>query len=314
MFAWYQKAEVCIAYLSDVRGPNAVFSGSVLEQFRFSRWFERGWTLQELIAPAEVLFVDAQWRYFGKKTSTLSPAPDPFIRLLSEVSRIPVEVLTHRQSFRDYSVAQRMSWASTRSTTREEDAAYCLLGLFSINMPLLYGEGSKAFRRLQHIILGEDLGESIFAWRPRASSMQMFDLFASSPAEFANSADIVDFMRPEGPILTRRGVGIELRVPWAPQTSIYGCEDDSYLLLRLSCGRVVTTDGTPHFATRVMRLQQALGYEYYHRSDSFYDDKEIAEDEDPDDDRFVPLRESRTLMILPSRPRMSHYTARALYE
>ncbi|RDX39686.1 HET-domain-containing protein [Lentinus brumalis] len=134
MFAWYRDASSPRAYNS---------------YFRESMWFTRGWTLQELLAPAVVI---------ETKSSLAS--------LIALVTTIPTSVLLCTPPFRDFNVARRMSWASKRSTTRVEDEAYSLLSIFDINMPTLYGEGSRAFRRLQEEILRRIPDDSIFAWFP----------------------------------------------------------------------------------------------------------------------------------------------------
>lgn len=105
-----------------------------------SEWFRRGWTLQELIAPHDVHFFDRDWHHYGDKIWYSSA--------ISQKHRIPMEVL-YGDEPRKYSVAQRMSWANGRQTTKVEDRAYSLLGIFDVNMPMLYGEGGGAFIRLQ---------------------------------------------------------------------------------------------------------------------------------------------------------------------
>ncbi|KAI0108728.1 heterokaryon incompatibility protein-domain-containing protein [Nemania sp. FL0031] len=128
MFQWYAKSKICYAFLAD-----ATNSSDMLK----SRWFRRGWTLQELLAPSEVIFYSAQWSVLGHKTSVVTGFH---------------EVLTHFDP-RDWTIAEKMTWASKRQTTRVEDIAYCLLGIFSVNIPLLYGEGERAFTRLQEEIM-----------------------------------------------------------------------------------------------------------------------------------------------------------------
>jgi len=126
MYLWYKDSGVCYAYLSDVPSIDlqAVqeIRGSV--PFRQSRWFTRGWTLQELLAPDELVFYAQDWTKIGPRSSLES--------LIKEITRIPLP------EWRGACVAQIMSWASGRETTRSEDAAYCLMGLFGVNMPLLY--------------------------------------------------------------------------------------------------------------------------------------------------------------------------------
>jgi hypothetical protein len=143
------------------------------------RWFTRGWTLQELIAPSIVIFLDKEWHEIGTKSSLQ--------RMISEVTSIPANILLEGRP--EYaSIAQRMSWASRRETTRDEDLAYCLMGIFGINMPMIYGEGKRAFIRLQEEIIKVSDDYSLFAW-------ESFDspggLLATSPAAFFKSSKII---------------------------------------------------------------------------------------------------------------------------
>ncbi|KAL8654061.1 MAG: hypothetical protein Q9210_001730 [Variospora velana] len=185
MFRWYRNAEVCYAYMVDVDKANP-------QAFGESRWFRRGWTLQELLAPEAVLFYDRTWeeqvcRVTGVSSKYLS---DPMLA----------------------SVAAKMSWAAHRKTTRVEDIAYCLMGLFDVNMPLLYGEGQKAFLRLQEVILRQTSDESIFAWKDH--KLRVSGLFARSPEAFATSGDIVPRVYPQlyrrPSVVTNRGLEIDI--------------------------------------------------------------------------------------------------------
>ncbi|KAI0481645.1 heterokaryon incompatibility protein-domain-containing protein [Xylaria cf. heliscus] len=151
MYRWYERSDVCYAYLSDL--PSHL---PLTMSLRHSRWFTRGWTLQELIAPKTVYFFDSHWNKRGTK--------EDFIEELSKITKISKYVLGHEQPLSTATVAQKMSWAAGRKTTRVEDQAYCLLGIFDVNMPLLYGEEEKAFRRLQYEIIGRTADLSIFAW------------------------------------------------------------------------------------------------------------------------------------------------------
>jgi hypothetical protein len=136
--------------------------------FESSRYWTRGWTLQELIAPeGPVMFFNQKWEELGTR--------DELIKSVSAASRVPAKVLRRNIGLYDCSVAQRMSWASSRETTRTEDMAYSLIGLFNINMPLLYGEGEKAFVRLQEEILKDSDDQTIFAW----SDAEEFDASAN---------------------------------------------------------------------------------------------------------------------------------------
>ncbi|KAE9365604.1 HET-domain-containing protein [Stipitochalara longipes BDJ] len=153
MYRWYRHAEVCYAFLLDV--PSDKDPHPHNSAFRNSRWFTRGWTLQELIAPSHLQFLGGDWKDIGTKLSLQE--------VVSGITKIQIGALIGNQTLADFSVAQKMSWASNRVTTREEDIAYCLMGMFDINMPMLYGEGTKAFMRLQEQIITNYEDDSIFA-------------------------------------------------------------------------------------------------------------------------------------------------------
>lgn len=213
MFRWYEDAQICYAYLPDVYDPS---DGEIAVVQ--SRWFTRGWTLQELIAPRHLVFYTFNWKYIGSR-SNLGKA-------ISNATGIDERLLQNGRAeagpiLRSSSIAQRMSWASGRQTTRTEDLAYCLLGIFDINMPLLYGEGTKAFTRLQEEIIRHTDDQSIFAWGLRKGLTQIFkfdkrtSILAPSPAAFSASGDIVqvDTGEESAPFsLTNRGIRIDLRV------------------------------------------------------------------------------------------------------
>ncbi len=156
MYRWYKEAAICYAYLSDVLSSEVEDPWHNRSRFRKSRWFTRGWTLQELIAPRQLIFLSESWTELGTKTE--------LVKLISDITTIDRDILLSGNIGRStVSVARRMSWAARRITTRVEDRAYSLLGIFDVNMPLLYGEGYKAFIRLQEEILKQTDDESIFA-------------------------------------------------------------------------------------------------------------------------------------------------------
>ncbi|KAI1795469.1 HET-domain-containing protein [Ganoderma leucocontextum] len=196
MFRYYSLADVCYAYLRDVPSDDRLHEpGSA---FRRSVWHSRGWTLQELLAPKFVIFLSKDWVPIGSKAD-LAP-------LLQEITRIPRDVLTFKQAMVQFSVAQRMSWAAERETTRSEDQAYCLMGIFGINMATLYGEGPRAFRRLQEEIMKHTPDTSLFAWGSCAEEGErdpqlvdfghghahhdLMHLFATSPSAFRDYRDV----------------------------------------------------------------------------------------------------------------------------
>lgn len=160
MYRWYEKSEICYVYLSDVTKREV--DDDADSAFKKCRWFSRGWTLQELLAPKKLEFYDATWTKINDRASLAEH--------IEKRTSIPARYLVDkRRDFRQARVAQRLSWASDRETTREEDMAYCLLGIFDLNIPLLYGEGDKAFRRLQEAILKTSVDDSILAWRGDSS-------------------------------------------------------------------------------------------------------------------------------------------------
>jgi len=145
MFRWYQNAQKCYVYLSDIEYNTSLGDKESSRRwkpaFRKSRWFTRGWTLQELLAPASVTFYSREGELLGDKHSLKVT--------IHEITGIPSDALSGKQVF-EFNVAERFSWAEKRNTTREEDGAYCLFGMFSCHLPLIYGEGKeKALNRLK---------------------------------------------------------------------------------------------------------------------------------------------------------------------
>ncbi|KAL1949843.1 hypothetical protein VTO73DRAFT_8724 [Trametes versicolor] len=154
MFRWYAEAAVCFALLEDVEDECVVQETN--SAFRRSVWFTRGWTLQELLAPQLVLFFSQGWKCLGTKVG--------LARLVCDITGIDIEVLTMRRALKHVSVARRMLWAANRRTSRIEDRAYALLGIFDVSMSTIYGEGSYAFRRLQVKIMKRNAEHTLFAW------------------------------------------------------------------------------------------------------------------------------------------------------
>ena len=201
MFAYYNRSTLCIAYLGDVLPHYQNDNGGEVSDKAFgqSRWFTRGWTLQELIAAKRIDFCAQNWSIIGNKDSLRDS--------LHTITLIDPKVLEYPWRVYNCSIAQRMSWASRRETTRPEDEAYCLMGIFSVNMPLLYGEGGKkAFLRLQQEILKDSTDHSLFTWTaiPDTHFEELSDntkfaakgygdeggFLAYSPREFADCGEI----------------------------------------------------------------------------------------------------------------------------
>jgi hypothetical protein len=151
MYRWYKKSDVCFMFLVDIFGKE--YSGS--------RWSTRGWTLQELIAPSSMIFCNFSGAELGTKWNLRDQ--------LSRITGVQIGALLEH-SLENFSVTQRMSWASNRQKTRVEDLAYCLMGIFGVNMPMLYGEGEGAFTRLQEEIMRVNNDQTIFAWESQSHS------------------------------------------------------------------------------------------------------------------------------------------------
>ncbi|KAJ1324374.1 HET domain-containing protein [Microdochium nivale] len=219
MFRWYKEATICFAYLSDVTKKHEGDSADdFYNTYRESRWFQRGWTLQELIAPEDIVFCDAEWVHLGSKEH------DRHIqRALALITGIDIRILDGSLEPAEVSIADRMKWAAGRQTTRPEDTAYCLMGIFDVKMPLMYGEGNRAFLRLQEEILSASDDQSIFIWSESITKtetvpnkMQLHGLLADSPEVFAN---IREHYRPLPPAVDRMTTawsvtnqGLKLRV------------------------------------------------------------------------------------------------------
>lgn len=181
MYRWYRNATQCYAYLSDIFIDTSRSDEAQYLQFQLkeSRWFTRGWTLQELIAPVQVTFYDQRWNRIGTKKELVGP--------LSAITGIDSLVLGDRCNLQELSVAKRLSWAAGRRTTRIEDQAYCLLGLLDVSMTLIYGEGKKAFLRLQDELLRTSDDCSLLSWWRHMDT----GILAPSPSHFEPCGKIV---------------------------------------------------------------------------------------------------------------------------
>jgi hypothetical protein len=195
MFHWYAEADVCYVFLSDFEAGDVDATAG----FREARWFTRGWTLQELVAPSEVHFFDANWQALGTRRALstelarITGVDEALLRATTQAK------ITHL--LRNTTAARKMSWAARRETSRTEDLAYCLLGLFEVNMPLLYGERSHAFIRLQEEIMKNSNDLSLFGWQAPANALSSRNpehvsqlhvhcrgILAVHPREFADAA------------------------------------------------------------------------------------------------------------------------------
>ncbi|KID93689.1 HET domain protein, partial [Metarhizium majus ARSEF 297] len=229
MFRWYKKSTVCFAFLSDL--PQSSHETD-LSALRNCRWWTRGWTLQELIAPTNLIFFDERWNSIGSKLDLCGT-----IESITGISRW---VLDGSSPTSSVPLAKRMSWAAARDTTRIEDKAYCLLGIFDVNIPMMYGEGSRAFIRLQEEILRKTTDLSIFAWQASDHANKHRGILAESPAEFRNCSCIESsddqFCFRDEISLTNRGVKIQTALQY---------EGDGTYMMDLHC-----YDESPHAPLR----------------------------------------------------------------
>ncbi|CZR54510.1 related to HET domain protein [Phialocephala subalpina] len=227
MYRWYKNAVFCCVFLFDVQSGSSDSGWT----FKKSSWWSRGWTLQELIAPSEVLFFDDSWQLLGTK-QTLQDR-------ISDITRVDTRILNGEDP-ELCSIAQRMAWASNRTTTRTEDLAYCLLGIFGVNMPLLYGEGDRAFIRLQEEIMKHSDDHSLFAWSFIGDGYR--GLLAQSPSEFRSCHNVVVAEEKTNRIpysITNMGLSIEFQMKqWAMDTFMVtlDCETRNALDLQSRCG------------------------------------------------------------------------------
>lgn len=184
--------------------------------FSRARWFSRGWNLQELIAPSPVLFYNRVWNIVGSKSS--------LHRTLAKITPIDEPVLIDKEALPSYAIARRMSWAAHRSTSREENRDYSMLGIFNINMSLIYGEPHKAFIRLQEEIIKQSTDHSIFAWKYCLNKPQTDLMFAKEPKQFAHTAKVAP----------RRGIGIPIDLPYQLTNGGFISAEYAFSQLRMS--------------------------------------------------------------------------------
>lgn len=278
MFKWYQGAAVCIVYLHDLE-PAKKGNELPMHEFRRCKWFSRGWTLQELIAPKNVEFYDNAWVSRGTKAD-LAPQ-------ISEITKIDVEVLRNSDLIYRIPVGRRMSWAADRATTRVEDRAYSLFGIFDVNMPLIYGEGEKAFGRLQEAIARENNDLSLFAWQAQQPSKQEFrGIFAHDPSEFrqCNKLDFVE--DPAIPILpfsvTNMGLEFTHGLGYGKSQKHYflnlNCTDRTYDLVDQEPNVVVIrlVKAATGFVRTHVNMRSFLGHSAISVKDQIYIPKTIS--------------------------------------
>ena len=271
MYKWYERSAECYVYLADVKFSSGEISlknrsgeafwhvpegwPTFKERLTKSSWFERGWTLQELIAPTKVVFYESRW-------SEIGPLEQVY-RDVAKVTRIGENRLAPPNVWRSHraSVAARMSWASRRQTKVEEDLAYCLLGLFNVNMPPLYGEGvTKAFYRLQAEIMKISDDESLFAW---TSDQGGSGLLAAQPSYFADSGDIIaeTYLRSASrPPYSMTNKGLEIAVP-KKHLQLFSQENGTIRFF-LRCSRASIKNAQMHGKALYIELDLRMGQRY----------------------------------------------------
>lgn len=275
MYRYYQEAQCCYAFLADVDGESArvedtsVQEGAnnipretlgmklVSEKLTKARWFTRGWTLQELIAPSQLRFYDQNWQLLGSRHSLREA--------ISSITHIDERVLIAPEKYlKECSIAKRMSWAANRQTTRLEDEAYSLLGIFEVNMPMLYGEGRHAFIRLQEEIIRRSTDLSIFAWLAGSqSSVEAGELLALSPQLFAWCEKIISLPQDSSFHLTN--VGLEGSLLLYESSVMLSCyEEDKpmeWLALNLDLDRATPKPCTANVESDNGRIEIRVGDE-----------------------------------------------------
>ncbi|EXM14084.1 Heterokaryon incompatibility [Fusarium oxysporum f. sp. vasinfectum] len=197
MYRWYMESDVCYAYLSDVsistdsvthkRGSAA--SKPWIESFQNSQWFTRGWTLQELLAPRELIFFDKNWHMCGNRVELQGA-----IQAATGIDGTSLIKASYKDGayLKSIRLGRLFSWAASRQTTRCEDRAYSLLGIFEVNMPLLYGERDRAFYRLQEEVIKVNEDVSLLAWNcTEADDGFAPNGLAKSPSQFQNYQKLI---------------------------------------------------------------------------------------------------------------------------
>jgi len=201
MYRYYYNAAECVVYLEDVpaRVEGSLDRARVIKS---SLWFTRCWTLQELLASKARYFFAGDWSLIEDSVDINS--------VIVKATGIDQQVLNDRDMLSTFPTAQRMSWASNRHATRQEDIAYSLMGLFDVQMPILYGEGSKkAFRRLQTEIMRISFDPTIFAWRSESASS---GLLANSPADFHRTPQLAQWNPSDLAPFHMTNVGLSIRL------------------------------------------------------------------------------------------------------
>lgn len=191
MFNWYRNSSLCIIHLgnttySDTRPPPP-------HAYQSDPWFYRGWTLQELLAPRTIKFYDREWRPITKESNDKTidanaNSKKTFLGKISDWTHIPLADIVNFEPGVKH-CREQLRWAAQRATTRLEDKAYCLMGIFNVNMSIAYGEGEKAFHWLQAEIMEESSDRSLPLWIGEPSHKS--SMFAREPRCFLFQYDVI---------------------------------------------------------------------------------------------------------------------------
>ena len=316
MFEWYFRATVCYGYLYDVKwvASSRQISKSTDSERpgQESAWFERGWTLQELLAPRSMEFYDGDWNFMGTKTNLAD--------LLHERTGIAEQYLTGASNFKAASVATKMSWMAGRTTTVVEDIAYSMLGLLNISMDIRYGEGVKAFMRLQTALMESSTDESLFAWTTPTNnelacyrglghapkfSFTRWGLLAPSPDCFSKYSDLVVVPNRYVPRLaggyrmTQQGIHFELpHTPTSEAISLFGWAR-RHITLGLNCCRL-GDNGKP-YNIGIELLRDRGGYKRVKLDD-------LKKTSKPRSNKLLGLQEPGTIPLTISQPEFDPLT------
>ncbi|OQN95615.1 hypothetical protein B0A48_18692 [Cryoendolithus antarcticus] len=218
MFEWYHNAELCLAYLADVK------TGDGISSFEQSVWFERGWTLQELLAPQTVVFVTKGWQVIGHKGDSTSNKCRLFIgcnlgKRIAQVTGIPEEVLYNYEASAGLSVDDNLKWMKSRKTTKPEDMSYALYGILGVTLGANYGEKHAGARQ-----------------RLMAAIHQRDNLAIQHAKQYR---EIADWLSPPDPWTNHESA----RQRHEPQTGAWLLRHDKYLAWKYRSTRVFWVHG-----------------------------------------------------------------------
>ncbi|KAF9223458.1 hypothetical protein BS17DRAFT_673606, partial [Gyrodon lividus] len=185
MFRWYRNASICIVHLNQT---------TVIEDLRQDEWLKRGWTLQELLAPKRTKFFTKKWEPLTDQEDD-KEEDTPLMTLLAEITGIPEDDIYEFSPTPDH-VDERMTWAAGRRTTRAEDTAYSLMGMFDVSIQIAYGEGAeRAFCRLIEAIILAGGSSTVLNWAGQPAKHHSSRCLPSSPASYLGHPNLVSIDR-----------------------------------------------------------------------------------------------------------------------